>query len=83
MYAYIQLTSLHQNDFYWRFLFEQDEDVYLQVLEAARQQEELRCITIVDEALKDAKKTLELECKSQISAAEQVTLTLTFKTDRS
>ena len=52
--------------------FEQDEDVYLQVMEAARKQEELRCISIVDEALKDAKKTLELECKSQISAAEQV-----------
>ena len=43
-----------------------DEDVFLQVMEATRKQEEVRCLNIVDKALQDASLAFEEECKSRI-----------------
>ena len=50
----------------------QDEDVLLQVMEATRKQEELRCINIVQETLSDAASAYETECNSRIDREKKV-----------
>ena len=50
----------------------QDDDVLLQVMEATRKQEELRCINIIQDALSDAATAYEKECKSNIDREKKV-----------
>ena len=50
----------------------QDDDVLLQVMEATRKQEELRCINIIQDTLSDAATAYEKECKSNIDREKKV-----------
>ena len=50
----------------------QDDDVLLQVMEATRKQEELRCINIIQDTLNDAATAYEKECKSKIDREKKV-----------
>ena len=50
----------------------QDDDVLLQVMEATRKQEELRCINIIQDTLRDAATAYEKECKSNIDREKKV-----------
>ena len=50
----------------------QDDDVLLQVMEATRKQEELRCINIIQDTLNDAATAYEKECKSNIDREKKV-----------
>ena len=49
-----------------------DEDVFLQVMEATRKQEEIRCINIVEGSLADAAAVQEKKCQEQIQIAKKV-----------
>ena len=50
----------------------QDDDILLQVMEATRKQEELRCINIIQDTLSDAAAAYEKECKSNIDREKKV-----------